>query len=376
MTGRAHLRARATTIAAVLGSSCVVVSSPGSGDGSTGDASASVGEGPAYEAGGDTAVSPDTAGDPLEPSAFPVYWAVLPASLPVPSGSDAVDIRTGNYVIGPISLGQTPASVTDAQARYDALAADIEATIPADAPPGLGVLANYSWELAWCNQPTEDHDAFAASALGQGLEGDALATAWEEAAAEILVGLVERARATRPQLQWGMAGVPRADYHEVINSADRLREERACSVVDPSNAPLWDAVDFVVPDVRMWYTATSEQPSTLERNRLYIERFIETARLAGKPTIAMLGGRYIRSSDTDDNPYMNLPLLADDARAFVEEARLAGADGFIYALEADSCWNFEEGCDAPNPDDFEVLFEAYWREVMLPPLVELAAAAR
>jgi hypothetical protein len=341
---------RAIAIASMLGTSCVVVSPPST----------------AVESEG----SSDATGDGLEPSAFPVWWAVTPASVEVPSGSDAIEIHRDSYVIADLSLGQTPASVADPEAKYDELELAVEALVPADATAGLGLIVNLYWEVPWCTVSEEDREAFAASPVGVGLDEDALAVAWEQAGATIHVGLIERARETRPQLQWGFAGLPRAEYFPNVSAEPQVvRDERECSVLDPSMAPVWDAVDVVVPIVRMWYTGL--EADVLARNRLYVQRYIEGARLVGKPTIPLFEGRYVQSSPTDTNPYESLPILSDDVRVFLEASRLSGAEGFVYALDADSCWNFEEGCAAANPGAFEDLFASYWNDTMLAALRDL-----
>ena len=76
------MTAPAIAIASMLCMSCVVVSSPSTAAESEGSSS----------------------DDGLEPSAFPVWWAVAPASVAVPSGSDAIEIRADTYVIADLSL--------------------------------------------------------------------------------------------------------------------------------------------------------------------------------------------------------------------------------------------------------------------------------
>lgn len=309
----------------------------------------------------------ETATGQLESPPFTLYWTVSPPDTEVPDGS-GIDIAPKAFVIG-TSLSTTPGHV-DLDEELAELEANILAEVPENTSEGVGVLVNGFWDATWCGASNEDHAAFEATELGAGLRGEELAAAWDTRATEILVALIERAQATRPNLQWGITGAPWHDYWELVrDDPGVLADWRDCQMMQPSVAPLWDAVDLVTVEIKHLYTGDSD--TRREQNRLYFERTVETARLSEKPVVVVSEGRYRRSSDTDDNPFMNLPLLEVDLRNFFDEVRLAGAVGLVYEFAADECWNFDEGCAAMDPDPWDVAFENYWNDLVRPILLDV-----
>ncbi len=312
-------------------------------------------------------------GGPLSPTAFPVYWAVTPADVEVPVGDDAaVDVDHAVHIVDLPPPGTTPASIDDLPGYLDSWEEALLAAIDPDAPPGLVVVPNQAWWVPWCGATDDDHIAFAASPLGRGLTPRELPAAWEAAAVAVWDGVFERGRAVLPQMQWGFAGI-RIEYWDLVSvDPDRVAEYRQCHLLSPAATAAFEGADVVVPFARYFYTGVDD--ALVERNALFVKRMVEGARVTGKPVIPLLEGRYNRSSDTDENPYMWLPLLQDDVARFLTGSRSAGAHGFIYAFEADGCWNYDEGCDAPDPDAFDVLFEAYWNELVAPVVEPLQPA--
>ncbi len=362
---------RVGLVGSTLLAGCVVVDSPSAQEmSSSGESwsatSSSTLEAPS-EASGSTMGSPEP--DPVVPPEFPVYWAVQPTSVPPPMDA-AGDLRAGAYVLSGVSFGWSPGTFEDREDIYGPLEAAIDETIPDDGQPGLGVIVNNYWQVSWCGADDNDREDFIGSSIAAGLAADELPAAWERAAGEIMLESLGRARALRPNLRWGIAGIPNYDYWPIVSDdPDELAQWRNCNVLDPALEGLWAEVDFAAPIVRFFYTGLEDD--TLDRNGLYVRRLVESARLSGKPAIPMLEGRYVRSSKTDDNPYMNLPMLADDVASFVGAARFAGAAGFVYNLDADSCWDFEGQCMAEPPTQLEPVVDEYWFEVFNPAIAEL-----
>ncbi len=305
--------------------------------------------------------------DPLEPSPFPLYWAVHSEPVEAPGELTAsVDVRTPVHLFPDLGLGQTPASVDDPAALVAAIVERVEAAVPDDGAPGLGLLANPNWEVPWCRASDEDRAAFAASDLGAGLSEDELGPAWEAAATSLLLDLVERCRAARPGLEWTISSLPRQEYWQLVRDepAD-IQQWRDCAVLDPSAVQIWDAVDLLAPELPFFYP-TDGDPDVREQNTRYLERFIESARLSGKRVVPVVEGRYRRSSDTDTNPIMWLPLLAEDFDLTLESVRRAGGQGIVYWFDSERCWNYEAGCDAADPGDATALFLQYVQDVVQP----------
>lgn len=318
-------------------------------------------------------VTESSSGDPtsgpgeLEPTAFPLYWAVHSDPVDIPSEAiESLDVRDNVYLFTDLGFGQTPANVDDPQAFMDSIVERVEATVPDDGAPGLGLLRNADWEVPWCRASDVDRDAFAASDLGTGLSEEELGPAWEAAAVSLLTGLVERTRAARPNLEWTISSLPRQEYWGLVRDEPAsIQAWRDCVVLDPAAMQVWDALDLLVPELPFFYPSLDDE-GVRERNVRYVERFTQGARLSGKPVVLLMEGRYHRSSDMDTNPIMWLPLLQDDLDIMVEGARVAGARGIVYWFDSGRCWNYDEGCDAPDVGDPSELFLQYFHDVVQP----------
>lgn len=366
--------------------SCIVVASPnlegteaapepGSTSDATGTSAAATSSGASEDSTGigvdssstSTGEVDEDASGQLDAEPFTFYWDATPVDSPIPP-SPGIIVSANVYTFA-TSLGMTPAGV-DLDAELASLEEQIDADVPEDASEGIGIVLNGFWDATWCGASAADHEAFAASEFAAGLSDDELPAAWDARAVEILVALIERARETRPNIDWAINGIPWHDYWPVIEQeSDSLGTWRDCQMGQPSVDPLFEAIDVLSPRINHFYTGADEE--VLERNARYAKRVVETATLSGKPVVPIFEGRYRRSSKTDTNPHMNLPVFEDDLRNFAQAIRVAGASGVVYEFPIDECWNFDEGCSAADPEPFDVAFAAYWEDIVLPILAEI-----
>ncbi len=300
---------------------------------------------------------------PIEPPGFAVLWGVSPTTI-VPPEDSAGEIRTDVYLIEGLSYGDQPAAISDLEVFYADVESAVEAAIPAAGAEGFGVMPRPPWVPAWCDTSEERQAAFAASEPGQGLSGDELAEAYEAMAVEILTEAIARARALRPNVQWGFQGVPAPEYWEVAEREpdDQYEDWRSCNVGGASPQALWDAVDFTAPELRYFYSIRDDGAY----NASYLYRWVESMRLAGKPVYAQFGGRFLSSSSDDESVYIGLPYYSEDVELILTQLHAAGAAGLIYSLEADGCWDFDADCTAAPPADLQNAVDVYWLDTFSP----------
>ena len=300
---------------------------------------------------------------PIDAPEFSVFWAVSPSSI-VPPENSAGEIRTDVYLISGFSYGDQPAAISDLEAFYADVESSVEAAIPEPDAEGLGVMPRPLWVPAWCDTSDERRNAFAASELGQGLTGDALADAYEATAVEILTEAIARARAVRPNMQWGFHAVPAPEYWEIAarDPDDQYEDWRSCNVGGASPQALWDAVDFTAPELRYFYSVRDDGAY----NDSYLYRWVESMRLAGKPVYPWFDGRFLSSSEDDDSIYIGLPYYAEDVELILTQLHAAGASGLLYRLDADGCWDLDADCSAAPPADLQGAVDAYWMDSFSP----------
>lgn len=304
---------------------------------------------------------------PIEPPGFAVLWGVSPTAI-VPPENSAGEVRTDVYLIDGLSYGDQPAAISDLEVFYADVESSVEAAIPEADAEGFGVMPRPLWVPAWCDTSEERQAAFAASELGEGLSGDALAEAYEATAVEILTEAVVRARALRPNVQWGFQGVPSPEYWEIAarEPDDQYEDWRSCNVGGASPQALWDAVDFTAPELRYFYSVRDDGAY----NDSYLYRWVESMRLAGKPVYPWFGGRFLSSSSDDDSIYIGLPYYSEDVELILTQVHAAGAEGLIYSLDADGCWDLDADCTAAPPEDLQQAVDAYWMD-SFSPILEL-----
>lgn len=326
-------------------------SSSGSSSGEPGSSSSS---------GGESGEAP-----PILPGEFEVLWTVSPSGVSPPADS-AGTIRTDAYDILPVDFGDHPGELEDREGLYAQIEAEIESAIVDAEAGGFGVLPRPPWVPAWCGSSDDAHDGFAASSYGAGLSGAELRAAFEAEALEILLGVLARARATRPNVQWGIRGVPSPEYWEIVERGedDTYETWRTCEVSSPASRELWEAVDFTAPELRYFYSVRDDGAY----NASYVTRWVEAMRLANKPVYPLFGGRFLVSSSDDDSIYIGLPYYSEDVEVVLTELRNAGADGLIYDLNADDCWDLDADCSAPPPADLQAAVDDYWMTAFSPVL--------
>lgn len=358
---------------------CVVVGEPSLESGTTGPSateSSSGGTGLESSSADSSGESPSSSSSsseaetgeapPVEATEFEVLWTGFPAEA-APSADFGGTIRTDAYDIPWVSYGAHPRAVEDREALYAEIDAGVASAIPDPEAEGFGVLPQPSWVPAWCGSTDAARDGFAASEYGQGLAGLELEAAFEAEALEVLLEIVARARAARPNVKWGIHGVPKPEYWKIVdnNDDDTYEAWRTCNVSSPAPRELWDAVDFTAPELRYFYPLAING----SHNESYVSRWVESMRLAGKPVYPLLGGRFLDSGSGGKPPtYVGLPYYPEDVELVLTELRNAGANGLIYDLEVEGCWDFENGCGGPPAADPEATFEDYWTTVFSPVL--------
>lgn len=355
---------------------CVVVSDPNvevAGTTGTGTGESSAGPVVVSSASESTAsTSTGAAGDsesgeapPIAAGTFEVLWTVSPSSVVPPRGS-AGTIRTDAFTVASVDYGSHPGAFEDRETLYAEIEAGIETAIPDGDAAGFGVLPRPGWIPAWCDSSDAAKDGFAASALGDGLSGAELESAYEAAALEILLEVLTRARAARPNVAWGIRGVPSPEYWRIVQRNEDATYEpwRTCNVSSPAPRELWEAVDFTAPELRYFYSVRDDG----SYNASYVTRWVEAMRLANKPVYPLFDGRFLRSSDEDDSIYIGLPYYPEDIELVLTELRNAGADGLIYNLDADACWDLDADCSAAPPADLQAAVDDYWMTAFSPVL--------
>lgn len=314
--------------------SCVVVSEPTLPErGSSGETSSS---GASTSSGADDSSTgvPGSEGGSIQPVPFPIYWGVRPSTLEPPPGAAGTFDRNA-YVVSPVALGGYPGGIENGEALYESVREAIVASVPDPQAKGIGLLYNDYWAVAWCAAPESHQEGFSQSSYAEGLAPDAIPAAYEAESVAIFTALLSIARELRPGLRWGIQGLPRREYWPVVSEDPaEFNAWRDCSMLGPANLAVWDLVDFVAPRVPYFYPGLTDD--TRDRNALYVQRYIETARIPGKEVIPVITGRYRGGSTSpDDLEYVDALLLERDTKPFVEAARAAGATGFVYALETE-----------------------------------------
>lgn len=355
---------------------CVVVSEPSVELAGTTQAaqssSSGVPETTGAEPGSSSSESDSGEAPPIAAPDFEILWAVSPSEV-MPPAASAGSIRTDVTMIPSVSYGVYPGGV-DPAVLHAEIAAGIEAAIPQPDAEGFGVLPRPNWAPAWCGSTADAQDGFAASEVGQGLSGSELEEAFEGAALELLSEVLTRARAARPSMKWAIRGVPRPEYWKIVERDEDAQYEpwRTCNVASPAARELWDAVDFTAPELRYYYPVGVNG----DYNDSYLARWIEAMRLADKPVYPLFTGRFI-DSGTPNAPmpsYVGLPYYPDDVALVLTQLHDAGANGLIYDLEVEGCWDFEnDGCPSGTPEgvDPREAFEAYWMSAFSPVLATL-----
>lgn len=354
---------------------CVVVSEPNIDEaGTTGPSATESSAGPVLtsssggsSSGSSSSSSTGESGEapPIVAGDFEVLWTVSPSGVNPPADS-AGTIRTDAYDIPPVEYGDHPGELKDRELLYADIEARIVESIEDVEAGGFGVLPRPPWVPTWCGSSDAAHDGFAASSEGAGLEGAELEAAFEAEALEILLEVLARARATRPSVQWGFRGVPSPEYWNIVKRGEDNTYEawRMCEVSSPASRQLWDAVDFTAPELRYFYSVRDDGMY----NASYVNRWVEAMRLANKPVYPLFGGRFLQSSNENDSIYIGLPYYAEDIELVLTELRNAGADGLIYDLNADDCWDLDADCSAAPPADLQAAVEDYWMTAFSPVL--------